>query len=75
MSRAAIYLPDDLTAALKRAAVAERRTEADIIRAALRRALQERKPPHPKVPLVPSGVGDETAAERVDELLDGFGSG
>jgi len=31
-------------------------------------------PPRPWVPLWPEGFRDPTIAERVDELLDGFGS-
>jgi len=36
-------------------------------------AIAERRAPEPRIPLVPKGLGAPDIAERVDELLDGFG--
>ncbi|WP_300008890.1 CopG family transcriptional regulator [Pseudonocardia sp.] len=75
MQRTTIYLPDELKARLESAAREERRTEADIIREALDAALQRRRRPRPRIPLLPgTGLGRPDAAERSDELLDGFGA-
>lgn len=73
MKRTTIYLPDALKAALERRAAAERRTEADLIREALAEKLAEARAPAPHVPLTGRALGDPTLAERVDELLAGFG--
>jgi hypothetical protein len=45
--------------------------EAALIRAAIERLLDEEARPRPTVPLFRSG--DPTLAERVDEVLSGFG--
>jgi plasmid stability protein len=74
MKKTTIYLPDDLKAALERAADLEDRSEADIIREALTTALAGRRAPTPRVPLGDHELGDPRAAERVDELLEGFGA-
>jgi hypothetical protein len=72
MKRTTIYLPEDLKAALERTAVAEGRTEADVVRSALAAATAEHLYPSPRLPLFESG--DPTLAERVDEeLAAGFG--
>ncbi|MGH8903240.1 MAG: CopG family transcriptional regulator [Egibacteraceae bacterium] len=73
MKRTTIYLPDELKAWLERVATEERRSEADIIRESLQAARAHRTPPRPRIPLVEDGLGDPTAAERTDELLEGFG--
>lgn len=67
-----IYLPRDLKAALERAAATSRRSEADLIREGIRRVTDEYAEPEPILPLFASG--DPTISERVDELLEGFGS-
>ena len=73
MRKTTVYLPDDLKAALERVAATERRSEAEIIREAIRTAVSDRVAPAPRVPLTSSGLGDPTVAERSDELLEGFG--
>ncbi len=67
-----VYVPDDLRVALKRAAVVSRRSEAELIREGIRRVIDEYAEPEPILPLFASG--DPTLSQRVDELLDGFGS-
>ena len=72
MRKTTICLPDDLKAALERAAVAQGRSEAALIRDAVRKFTQDVEPPKPRLPLFSSG--DPTLAERVDkELKKGFG--
>ncbi len=72
MKKTTVYLPDDLKAALERAAVAQGRSEAELIRQAVRELTRELEPPKPRLPLF--GGGDPTLAERVDEeLAKGFG--
>lgn len=73
MKKTTVYLPDDLKAALERAAVAEGRSEAELIREAVRDLTQRLGPPRPRLPLFHSGA-DPTLAERIDEeLAKGFG--
>lgn len=74
MRKTTVYLPDDLKAALERLAESEQRSEAEIIREALRSAVSNRGSPPPRIPLTQVGLGDPTIAERTDELLEGFGS-
>ncbi len=72
MKKTTVYLTDDLKAALERAAVAQGRSEAELIRDAVRDLTQGLEPPRPRLPLFSSG--DPTLAERVDEeLARGFG--
>jgi CopG-like RHH_1 or ribbon-helix-helix domain, RHH_5 len=72
MKRTTLYLPDELKAALERTAVAEGRSEAEVVRSALMSVTQAHTYPPPRVPLFDSG--DATLAERVDEeLARGFG--
>lgn len=71
MKKTTVYLPDELKAALEQAASREGRSEADLIREAVRGLTQSLEPPRPKLPLF-SG-GDPTLAERFDEELRGFG--
>jgi len=75
MRKTTIYLPDDLKAALERVAEREHRSEAEIIRQAVRDALEERTVPEPRLPLSHGSLGDPAIAERVDEALEGFGGG
>ena len=70
VKRTTIYLPEDLKSSLARAAHEEGRTEADVIREGLEIYLRSRHS-EPRVPLFTSGKAD--LAERVDELLAGFG--
>ncbi len=71
MKKTTVYLPEDLDAALKRASARQGRSEAEIIREAMRSFLESMPPPRPRLPLFRSG--DPTLAERVDEELRGFG--
>jgi Arc/MetJ-type ribon-helix-helix transcriptional regulator len=71
MKKTTVYLPEDLDAALKRASARQGRSEAEIIREAMRNFIESMPPPRPRLPLFRSG--DPTLAERVDEELDGFG--
>lgn len=62
-----IYLPDELKAAVERLARQRGSSEADVIRAALTDAVAQTRPT--------AGFLDaEPFAERVDDLLEGFGS-
>ena len=70
MHRTTVYLPENLKGALARAAHEEGRTEADLIREGVERLLQSRRA-EPRLPLFASGQPD--LAERVDEMLAGFG--
>jgi hypothetical protein len=75
MVKTTVYLPEDLKASLERVAAEQNRSEAELIREAIRVLVSVGAPVKPRVPLVATGLGDPTAAERVDELLDGFGAG
>lgn len=71
MKKTTVYLPDELKAALERAG-ARGRSEAELVREAVRELTQRLEPPRPRLPLFSSG--DPTLAERVDEELgEGFG--
>ena len=64
-----LYLPDDLKKAIELEASRRSASEAEVIREALRQAFLRTRPR-------PSGgiiAGSEPIAERVDELLSGFG--
>lgn len=63
-----VYLPDDLKAALSREAARRQCSEAEVVRDAISRAVAR---PRPR-PGIIKGDG-EPIAERVDELLKGFG--
>jgi Ribbon-helix-helix protein, copG family len=69
MDKTTVYLPDDLKAAVKRAAQQRGVSEAEVIRESIRSAVGG-------VRTRPRGglySGSESIARRVDELLDGFG--
>lgn len=74
MRKTTVYLPDELKAAIERLAARTRRSEAEVIRDALTKAVVDSTPPRPRLPLSSVGLGDPTIAERVDEALDGFGA-
>jgi plasmid stability protein len=74
MVKTTLYLPEDLKASLERLAAEQGRSEAEIIREAIRSAVTSPPHPRPRVPLVAHPLGDATVADRVDELLDGFGA-
>jgi Arc/MetJ-type ribon-helix-helix transcriptional regulator len=71
MKKTTVYLPDDLKAALGRMAAQQGRSEAELIRQAVRDLTRNLELPRPRLPLFRSG--DPTLAERVDEALEGFG--
>lgn len=72
MKKTTVYLPDELKAALGRAARVRGVSEADLIRQAVRDLTENTRPPAPTLPLFRSGVPN--LAERVDEeLAGGFG--
>jgi len=64
MKKTTVYLPDELKAALEQAA-AQGRSEADLVREAVRELTQRLEPPRPRLPLFSSA--DPTLAQRVDE--------
>ena len=74
MRKTTVYLPEDLKAAIERLAARTQRSEAEVIRDALLRAVVDGTPPKPTLPLSSVGLGDPTLAERVDEALEGFGT-
>lgn len=61
-----IYLPDDLKAALETAARQRGVSEAEVVREAIRAAVDR---PRPR----PGIIEGEAIAARADELLEGFG--
>jgi plasmid stability protein len=71
MRKTTVYLPDDLKFALGRVAAEKGRSEADLIREAIRDLVRDAEPPRPRVPLFSSG--DPTLARRFEEELRGFG--
>lgn len=66
MQKTTVYLPDDLKARVEREARRRSTSEAEVIRDAIASAVQR---PRPRAGLFDA----EPFAERVDELLDGFG--
>lgn len=68
MDKTTVYLPDELKAAVKRAARQRGVSEAQVIRESIRR--RSAAPPPPRGGLY---AGSEPIARRVDELLAGFG--
>jgi plasmid stability protein len=71
MKKTTVYLPEDLKTALGRVAAQRGRSEAEIIREAVRELVQSSEPPRPRLPLFSSG--DPTLARRFEEELHGFG--
>lgn len=72
MKKTTVYMPDDLKAALKRAAAVRGQSEAELVREAVRKLTQDVEQPRPKLPLFRGE--NSTLAERVDEELEkGFG--
>jgi hypothetical protein len=72
MVKTTVYLPDELKAALERAAAETGRSEADLIREGIRLAVERQRPGPPTIGIQVSA--DPTFAERVDEHLAGFGA-
>lgn len=71
MEKTTVYLPDDLKRALRRAARATGRSEAELIREGVGLVTGTHRVAEPRLPLFDSGQPD--LAERIDELLGGFG--
>ena len=71
MEKTTVYLTTEQKRALARAARAEGRSEADLIREGIEKVTELHRVAEPTLPLFDSGVPD--LADRVDELLDGFG--
>ena len=71
MKKTTVYLPEDLKSALGRIAKEKGRSEAELIREAIRDLVQDTEPPRPRLPLFSSG--DSTLARRFEEELRGFG--
>ncbi len=71
MEKTTVYLTDQQKRALERAAKAEGRSEADLIREGVETVTARHRVMEPTLPLFDSGTGD--LASRVDELLEGFG--
>lgn len=73
MVKTTLYLPEELKAALERLAGERRVSEAMLVREALAEKIEREVRPRPRAALLTEGLGDSTIAERVDELLEGFG--
>jgi hypothetical protein len=71
MEKTTVYLTTEQKRALARAARAEGRTEADLIREGIEAVTSRHRVAEPKLPLFDSGLPD--LAERADEYLAGFG--
>ncbi|MDQ3767573.1 MAG: ribbon-helix-helix domain-containing protein [Actinomycetota bacterium] len=71
MIKTTVYLPEPLKRQLQRLAKRGGSSEAQLIRDAVERFVQERPTPRPRCPLFASN--DPDLAERVDEALAGFG--
>ena len=71
MYRTTVYLPEALKRDLERVAAETGRSEADLIREGIRLAVARHAAPLPHFGIFDSG--DPTLADRVDELLAGFG--
>jgi hypothetical protein len=71
MEKTTVYLTTEQKRALERAARAEGRSEADLIREGIEAVTTRHRVVEPTIPLYESGVPG--LAERADELLEGFG--
>jgi hypothetical protein len=71
MEKTTVYLTTGQKRALARAAKATGRSEADLIRDGIDTVTSRHRTAEPTLPLFESGQAD--LAERVDDLLDGFG--
>ncbi len=73
MVKTTVYMSEELKKSLERLAAQERRSEAELIREALQTAVESRLGRRPRFPLTGLGLG-RPVADRVDELLSGFGA-
>lgn len=71
MEKTTVYLPDDLKRALRRAARSAGRSEAELIREGIGLVTGTHRVAEPRLPLFASEQPE--LAERVDEMLRGFG--
>jgi hypothetical protein len=71
MEKTTVYLTTEQKRSLARAAVAEGRSEADLIREGIDAVTARHRAAEPTLPLYESGAPD--MAERADEYLSGFG--
>ncbi|CAN5292808.1 MAG: antitoxin [Acidimicrobiia bacterium] len=71
MEKTTVYLPVELRRALRRVSQATGRSEAALIREGIGLVTGTHRVAEPTLPLFESGQPD--LAERVDELLEGFG--
>ena len=71
MQKTTVYVPEDLKRALTRTAAAKGRSEAELIREALRAATSLVALPRPRLPLFESGK--PRLSERAEQALAGFG--
>ena len=69
-----MYLPEPLKEQIERVATRERRSEADVIRAALEEYTASRPRPRPRLPLF-EGKGTPDVSRDFDEMMKGFGEG
>ncbi len=71
MTKTTVYLPDDLKSELARIAAASGRSEADLIREAIRSLVRRAARPRPRGALFASG--DAHLSEHAEQALAGFG--
>ncbi len=71
MTKTTVYLPEDLKHAVSRIAAASGRSEAEVIREAIRTLVRRSDRPRPRGGLFASG--DPSLSERTEEALAGFG--
>ncbi len=73
MRKTTLYLPDDLKRSLERVSRTSGRSEADLLREALKVVVDRAAAPRPRLPITRKALGDPMIARRVDALLAGFG--
>lgn len=73
MGKKTVYMPLDPKESLEPMARETGTSEAELVRQAESEEVAREDRPPPRVPIRSQGIGDPTAAERVDELLTGFG--
>ncbi len=73
MVRTTVYLPEGLKKSLEQVARAKGCSEAELIREGVREMVERHRQLQPRIPLFASGKPD--LADRVEELLEGFGEG
>jgi predicted transcriptional regulator len=71
MVKTTVYLPEELKKRIEETARREERSEAAVIRSALDAYTRLGRQPRPRSGIFASGEPD--LAERLDELLEGFG--